>query len=150
MRACTPSQGQLEQFLRGFPQVQHNKTAFLLVAIHTLHREKGKVVLAGLLDAALNPARVTHLGVVDDQLRGKLIPTGVVLGGEAVCGFHRALGAEHSEHRTALGEPDEDFPPCRHRAVEPCLGASQDCGILRALCDGVTKAQTCEGTKISP
>lgn len=91
------------------------------MAIHTLHGEKGKVVLAGLLDAALNPARVTQLGVVDDQLRGKLIPKGVVLGGEAFCGFHRALGAEDSEHRAALGEPDEDSPPCRHRAVEAGL-----------------------------
>lgn len=91
------------------------------MAIHTLNREKGKVVLAGLLDAALNPPRVTQLGVVDDQLRGKLTATGVVLGGEAVCGFNRALGVEDSEDRAALGQPDDDFPPCRHRAVEPGL-----------------------------
>lgn len=54
------------------------------MAIHTLHREKGKVVVAGLLDAALDPAGVTQLGVVDDQLRGELVSTGVVVGGEAL------------------------------------------------------------------
>lgn len=126
------------------------QNSFLLVAIHTLHWEKGKVVVAGLLDAALDPAGVTQLGVVDDQLRGELVPTGVVVGGEALWGFQRALGADDSEDRTAMEEPDEDLPSCGHGAVEACLGASQHCGILGALGDGVTKAQACEGTKTSP
>lgn len=112
------------------------------MAIRTLNRKKRKAILTMLLNAAFNFSRVTQLGVVDDQLWGKWIATGIILRGEAVWCFNSSLRIDDSEDRVSIGQPDENYPSYRHSAIKPGFWTSKDCCIRRAIYNRVTKAKT--------
>lgn len=112
------------------------------MAIHTLNRKKCKAALTKLLDVAFNFSGVTQLCVVDDQLRGKPIATGIILRGEAVWCFNSSLRIDDSEDRISIGQPNENYPSHRHSAIKAGFWTSKDCCITRAIYNRVTKAKT--------
>lgn len=112
------------------------------MVIRTLNRKKCKAILTSLLDAAFDFSRVTQLGFVDDQLRGKPTATGIILRGEAIWCFNSSLRIDDSEDGVSIGQPNENYPSFRHCAIKPGFQTSKDCCITRAMYNRVTKAKT--------
>lgn len=117
------------------------------MAIRTLNRKKCKAALTRLLGAAFNFSRVTQLCVVDDQLWGKPIATGIILRCEAVWCFNSSLRIDDSEDRISIGQPNENYPSYWHSAIKAGFWTSKDCCISRAIYNRVTKAKTWKKVK---
>lgn len=96
---------------------------------------------ATVLEAASDVPRITGLHIVDDHLRGKVPALVVPLRGEAVIGDDGLHGPD-AQHHHVIESPHDELPALRDSAVEASLGALQDCCILGAFYDFITRSRT--------